>query len=77
MRVDVWVCVLSVAAMCPARAFAQSGDGIDYTTARFDRKLLATRAAGPVTLDGRLDEPAWREAPVAQHFIQNEPRGST
>jgi hypothetical protein len=32
------------------------------------------RATSPVVLDGRLDEPAWLNAPVAQNFIQNEPR---
>ncbi len=37
------------------------------------RSLLATRASGPVSLDGVLDEPAWADAPVARGFVQNEP----
>jgi hypothetical protein len=39
-----------------------------------NRKLIATRAAGPIELDGRLDEPSWLTAPVAKNFIQNDPR---
>jgi hypothetical protein len=53
---------------------AQSNGGIDYGTARHDRKLAATRATGPIELDGRLDELAWAAAPVARNFIQNDPR---
>ncbi len=59
---------------CPALSAAQTNGGIDYNTARFDRKLPATRATGPVTLDGRLDEATWEVAPVARGFIQNDPR---
>ena len=47
---------------------------INYESARFDRRLEAVRASGPVTLDGALDEPVWSSAPVAQNFIQNDPR---
>src|SRR5262245_5142654 len=54
--------------------FAQSGDGIDYATAHLDRKVLATRATGPISINGILDEPAWVNAPVAHDFIQNDPR---
>ena len=28
---------------------------------------------GVISIDGRLDEPAWREAPVVADFIQWEP----
>ena len=31
------------------------------------------RATAPVTLDGRLDEPDWRAAPVASGFLQRDP----
>ena len=37
-------------------------------------KLDAIRLAGDITLDGALDEPSWSQAPVAQNFIQNDPR---
>ncbi|GAA3976266.1 carbohydrate binding family 9 domain-containing protein [Hymenobacter antarcticus] len=35
--------------------------------------VRAVRAAGPVTVDGRLDEAAWRAAPVLKNFRQVEP----
>jgi hypothetical protein len=52
---------------------SEADDKIDYGTARLERRLTILRAAGDITLDGSLDEPAWRDAPVANHFIQNEP----
>jgi len=56
------------------RTSAQAAAPVDYDTARFERRLLATRATDPVSLDGALDEAAWLDAPVARHFLQNEPR---
>ncbi len=47
---------------------------VDYTTARLDRRLPAVRATGPMTLDGRLEEPGWVAAPLAKDFIQNDPQ---
>src|SRR5688500_5809648 len=47
---------------------------IDYGTARLERRLEAVRATGDITLDGALDEPSWSGAPVASHFVQNDPR---
>ena len=52
----------------PQAARAQSGDAIDYDTARFERQLPATRASGPIALDGALDEPAWARRAVAQQL---------
>src|SRR5688500_6470910 len=59
----------------PAAA-AQAGVAppINYETARFERRLQAVRAAGAIALDGAIDEPAWRDAPMASHFLQNDPR---
>ena len=75
----------------PSVAQAQQGEGagggaasptavataraIDYGTARLDRILQAVRATGPIALDGVLDEPAWSAAPLANNFLQNDPRG--
>ncbi|MBI3048476.1 MAG: carbohydrate binding family 9 domain-containing protein [Acidobacteria bacterium] len=53
---------------------AASAPPIDYDTARLERRLDAVRATGPIVLDGVLDEPSWRDAPMATHFIQNDPR---
>jgi hypothetical protein len=55
--------------------FGQStnGNGIDYETARFERKLQTIKISERITIDGRIDEPAWAKAAVAGNFIQNEP----
>jgi hypothetical protein len=39
--------------------------------------IEARRARGPVRLDGRLDDPSWRDAPVADGFVQSEPYQGT
>ena len=59
-----------------APAFAQTtqNGAIDYETARRDRRLPASRAAGPIELDARLDEPSWATARIATGFVQNDPR---
>ena len=53
---------------------AASDNPIDYATARKERRLPAVRATSTITLDGRLDEPGWVNAPVAKDFIQNDPK---
>ena len=57
-----------------ADAQTTQNGGIDYDTARNERKLPATQAQGPITLDGKLDEPSWAAAVVATGFVQNDPR---
>jgi hypothetical protein len=47
---------------------------IDYDSIHLEKRLTAVRAIGDITLDGALDEPAWSEAPIANGFIQNDPR---
>ena len=47
---------------------------IDYGTVRLERRLQAVRATSAIELDGAIDEAAWRDAPIANHFIQNDPR---
>ena len=34
----------------------------------------AAKAEGPIALDGKLDEASWASAPLATHFVQNDPR---
>jgi hypothetical protein len=65
--------VLVISAVSVAAAGA-ADNPIDYNTARLDRKLLATRATGPIELDGRLDETSWLTAALAKDFVQNDPR---
>lgn len=38
------------------------------------KAVQAVRAAEPITLDGRLDEAAWKGAPAASGFVQNDPQ---
>jgi hypothetical protein len=57
----------------PPQQTTQDG-GINYDTARNERRLTATQVNGPITLDGRLDEPSWAAAPLATNFVQNDPR---
>ena len=47
---------------------------INYDTIRLTKRLPAVRTIGSIVLDGALNEPAWSEAPVANGFIQNDPR---
>jgi uncharacterized protein DUF5916/cellulose/xylan binding protein with CBM9 domain len=83
----VALALMTEAGLQPSVAQAQEGEGagaappaeaaarsIDYGTARLDRVLQAVRAAGPITLDAALDEPAWSVAPLAHNFLQNDPR---
>src|SRR4029453_2039888 len=54
----------------PARA---AGDAINYDTIHLEKRITAVRAVAPIMLDGTLDDAAWREAPIANGFIQNDP----
>jgi hypothetical protein len=66
----------AVAVATPLAAAAQSadnGNGVNYDTARQERRLSAAQARGRIELDGRLDEPSWAAAPVATNFLQNDP----
>jgi hypothetical protein len=86
VRVNAAACAALVAAALAAgqaSARAQTVQGaaprparasIDYGTAHLERSLAATRTAGPIALDGVLDEPGWELAPMAHNFIQNDPR---
>ena len=74
MRRHAGICLFActITGAHPAFAGGQGGQ-IDYETARDGRRLIVVRAAGSVTLDGTLDEPAWAGAPMAKDFIQNDP----
>jgi hypothetical protein len=61
-------------AVCAHPLLAGAARPIDYNTARLERRLMAVKATTAIELDGRLDEGAWRDAPVAKDFVQNDPR---
>lgn len=50
-----------------------AGDPRHGTAAPRLRALRAERTEAGIQLDGRLDEPAWSRAPVADRFVQREP----
>ncbi len=54
--------------------FAEEGKAIDYAAAHLDRRLAMVKIHDKITIDGVLDEKIWEAAPVAQDFIQQEPR---
>src|SRR5688500_15589316 len=70
-RAAVAAVFVGTAAMASAQHM-QNG-GIDYDTARSERRLKATQAQGAIALDGRLDEASWAAAPLATNFVQNDP----
>jgi hypothetical protein len=65
--------VCAILAVSPSLSAGQD-PGINYDTARAERRLEAVRVTGRIDLDGRLDEGDWRGAPVARNFVQKEPR---
>ncbi|NOT26973.1 MAG: carbohydrate binding family 9 domain-containing protein, partial [Acidobacteria bacterium] len=61
--------------LLPAPVEARQGaPSVNYETARSERRLPAVRTGGAISIDGALDEPAWSAAPVAERFIQSDPR---
>ncbi len=65
-------CVALLAVLFPSGLLAAQPP-VDFETARLDRRLIATRAAGQVVLDGVVDDAEWAEAPVARSFTQGNP----
>jgi hypothetical protein len=55
--------------LLPAMAWAQTAP-----SGRPVPSVRAVRSAAPIVLDGRLDEPAWREASPATGFTQSDPK---
>ena len=47
---------------------------MEYEKARAERNLPAIKIDTPIELDATFDEPAWKDAPLASGFIQNDPR---
>ncbi len=68
--------LLTAIGLAPCTLSAQSGrQDLPETRTDAERPLAgAVRLAGPIRLDGALDEPAWQGPPVATDFTQAEPR---
>ncbi len=52
-----------------ARDLMQAGTGSYGCTASDIAHYVARRAAGPITIDGRLDEPSWQMAQKSPRFV--------
>jgi len=74
LPVRLFACLLLLASAVTAAAQTPPAAVIDYDAARRDRKLPAMQAQGSIVLDGKLDEPSWAGAPLANGFVQNDPR---
>ena len=54
----------------PPQEAVRDGPGYRHELAP---RALAVRATGEISLDGRLNEAVWREAPPVAEFIQEDP----
>lgn len=70
------ICTAFICAASAAPALAQSPE-IDYEAIRLTRIVTAIRITEGITLNGRLDEPAWKQAAPATDFFQKLPDNGT
>ena len=68
--------VLLIGLVPAALAHAQSVE-IDHEAIRATRVVTAIKISEPITIDGRLDEPIWTQAPPATDFFQKLPRNGS
>jgi hypothetical protein len=66
------LCVLVICLAAAVPGSAQSVE-IDHEAIRTTRIITAVKITEGITLDGRLDEPIWAQAPVAGDFFQKLP----
>ncbi len=71
-RMKLALCALAVCLGWAVSALAQSVQ-IDHEAIRAARIITAVRITEKITLDGRLDEAIWQQAPIAGDFIQKFP----
>ena len=68
----VWLAVAAVSSMATV-VFADTSTTIQLLGADGRRTVTAVETRGSITLDGALDEEAWRRAEPATDFVQAEP----
>jgi len=64
---------VAVAAACPSPTLGAEPGVLQATSADGRRTVTASALRGTITLDGALDEEAWRIAEPASDFVQAEP----
>jgi Carbohydrate family 9 binding domain-like len=65
--------VASKVVLCLLYILPASAKDIDYETARLEKRLHPMKITDKITIDGRLDELVWTDAPRAVEFTQREP----
>ena len=70
----VAVCVLMASPLSAQQSNVSLESGQPAAGPSVAHSLGAYEVHGAITVDGLLDEPAWRSAPIADGFIQSEPR---
>ncbi|HET7565788.1 MAG TPA: DUF5916 domain-containing protein, partial [Gemmatimonadaceae bacterium] len=61
------------AVVARAQSASRSNDTSPHASASARYVVTAERVTTPIVIDGRLDDPAWRTAPAATHFVQQRP----
>ncbi len=64
---------LAMCVLATLPCFSQEAAPIDYAAVRLQKIVTAVRITESITLDGRLDEPAWNLAIPATGFMQYQP----
>lgn len=75
-RAGLFIACLVLTASAHAQAAGQSGQApvpVDYDAVRLTKVITALRITEAITLDGRLDEPAWKVAVPGNEFFQKFP----
>ncbi len=65
--------LLLMLAVIPSLAFADPAPGAVATPAAFAHEVRAAAATSPLSIDGVMDEPAWRNAEPCSTFLQRDP----
>ena len=73
IRVTAILCVAAVALLLvPAVVLAQTDNGTKQDNGRKQARAMRV-PSGAISVDGRLDDAAWRDAPPITDFVQREP----
>ena len=54
--------------------FAQEEDNSNFPPPEVPIEIQVTKASGPISVDGKIDEPSWQQAEVVDDFFRREPR---
>jgi hypothetical protein len=72
-RLSLWLSLIALAHVRPLAAQATDARPAAATGTRATFGARRLESGTSIRIDGALDEPAWRSAPVASDFRQREP----